>query len=162
MGSPSRSTVPDRSSKSSNIAPVPKRLHYIIIGSAIPSFALGLPLSIFCPSAWGILGLIFSLFSSASSLYRVRKGETYEYQIRLPGNENFEQQRKGKNAGSFALFDFVLAGGMFSWVVLSFIMMSNNRHDAVHFLLAYVSMVWIGQWYVSLLSILNLDIVTDG
>lgn len=148
MGSPSRSTLPI-GSNDDNIRPVPKRLHYIIAGCVVPNLSLGLALSIINPSPWVILALVFSLFSSVFSLYRTRKTQTYEYQIRLPGDDQQEQQSKSKNDGLFATADFVLAGGMFSWVVLSFIESSGNwLGAAVHFFMAYVGMVWLAQRYV--------------
>jgi hypothetical protein len=118
------------------------------MGCLVPSWAFGLPLVILDACVWSILAFIFATFSSITSFYRVRKEETYEYQIRLPGDEEQEQQPNSKNAGLFAWVDFVLAGGMLSWIILTFIESSRSRIGAVYFLLAYVSMVWFTQWYV--------------
>lgn len=148
MVPPSCSTVPNGSSNNTHFLPVPKRLHYILMGSLVPSWAFGLPLVIFDATVWSILALIFATFSSIISLYRVRKEETYEYQIRLPGDDEQEQQANNKNAGLFAWVDFVLAVGMVSWIILSFIESSVSQNGAVHFLMAYVGMVWFTQWYV--------------
>lgn len=48
--------------------------------------------------------------------------------------------------GVWAFVDFVLGVGMVSWVVLIFIKMSGRRGMAI--LMAYGSLVWLGQRYV--------------
>jgi hypothetical protein len=153
MGSPSRSSLPNQNTTTPKLPPIPKRLHYILIASLVPSWGFGLPLLILDASVWSILAFIFSTFSGLISLYRVRQEETYEYQIRLPGDDDQEVESVSKHAGLFACADFVLAGGLINWIILALVEGSGGWRcrPAVPFLLAYGSMVWLGQWYVFLL-----------
>lgn len=150
MGSPNRAAILNDSQITPNdqspktLPPIPKRVHYINLASSILTWSLGFPLLVFDGSVWLILAFIWSSFSSLTSLYRVHMEETYEYQIRLPVDGQEEQfAPKSKNASLFACVDFVLGGGLLSWVILS---LNSQRGGAITaFLLAYVSLVWFGQ-----------------
>lgn len=151
MGSPSRTTISNPNTTTTpKLPPIPKRVHYILIAALIPSWSFGLPLLILDSSVWSILAFIFSTFSSLISLYRVRNEERYQYQIRLPGDDDQEVESVGKHAGVFACVDFVLAGGLINWIILALVEGSGRWrwNPAMPFLLAYGSMVWFGQCFL--------------
>jgi hypothetical protein len=117
---------------------ISNKLHYLIIGSVIPTFAFNIPVAAINENPGAILGIILVGISAILSIYRSEllshkkpDGQSYEYQVLLPNQDTLERgiSNMRSRVGSvgktektfFALVDFLFGSGLLVSVVLLYL-----------------------------------------
>jgi len=154
--------------KDSDPTPVPKALHYIVIGSIIPAIAFGIPHAVLNHNSGAVMGIPLIAFGGLLSLHRsgivhkrdlssssTESGERYEYQILLPGGEtsssvNFGGRLKMKKRKEvvLALVDLGIGLGLLASIILTLLASTWRQDTGLSYIAAYASLPMIVNGFI--------------